>query len=81
MCARPSIASTTEALMRGLIALSAIIGFSAEKRQEMLKPDQPPVTDSSAQKKKYQGMVVIDNPYTISSDRLEKMNKGGFGGY
>jgi len=65
-----------------LIVLSAIIGCSAEKRQEMLKPDQPPaVTDSSAQKKKYQGMVVIDNPYTISSDRLEKMNKGGFGGY
>jgi hypothetical protein len=67
--------------MRGLIALFARIGCSAEKRQEMLKPDQPLVTDSSAQKKKYQGMVVIDNPYAISSDRLEKMNKGGFGGY
>ena len=64
-----------------LILLIAITGCSAEKREQMLKPDQPAATDSTAQKKKYQGMVVIDNPYTISSDRLEKMNKGGFGGY
>jgi len=49
-------------------------------------PDQPsqstpPAPDPTAQVKKYQGMIVIDNPYTISNDRLDKMNKGGFGGY
>jgi hypothetical protein len=30
---------------------------------------------------KRQGLVVTDNSYMISSERLEQMNKGGFGGY
>jgi hypothetical protein len=34
-----------------------------------------------SQSKKRQGLVATDNPYMISSERLEQMNKGGFGGY
>jgi len=47
----------------------------------MKPPDASPTATTSSQKKKWQGMVVIDNPYMLSNDRLEKMNKGGFGGY
>jgi hypothetical protein len=51
--------------------------------EQALRPDQPTsvATDSGAQNKKRQGLVVTDNPYMISSERLEQMNKGGFGGY
>lgn len=51
---------------------------------ESLPPNQSATAaaqDSNSHTKKWSGLVVTDNPYMISSDRLEQMNKGGFGGY
>jgi hypothetical protein len=63
-----------------LIAL-ALTACSPGTIEQNLRPDQQTVTAAGPQQKKRQGLVVTDNPYMISSDRLEKMNKGGFGGY
>jgi hypothetical protein len=65
-------------LFLAIFALSAC-GTSLE---QALRPEQPTsaITDSGSQNKKRQGLVVTDNPYMISSERLEQMNKGGFGG-
>jgi hypothetical protein len=62
-----------------VLALSAC-GISAGQK---LTPDQPTSTTgaSTTQTKKWQGLIVTDNPYMISSERLEQMNKGGFGAY
>ena len=51
--------------------------------EQALRPDQQTsvTADPRLKDQNRQGLVVTDNPYTISSDRLEKMNKGGFGGY
>jgi hypothetical protein len=51
--------------------------------EQALRPDQPMsvTTDLRLQDQNRPGLVVTDNPYTISSDRLEKMNKGGFEAY
>ena len=73
--------------MRGL-RLGFFLGFfalsaCASSLEQTLRPDQPTsaVTDSGSKNKKRQGLVVTDNPDMISSERLEQMNKGGFGGY
>ena len=63
-----------------MLTLSAC-GISLEKG---LRPNQSVTTaapDSNLQNRRWPGLVVTDNPYMISSDRLEQMNKGGFGGY
>jgi hypothetical protein len=46
-------------------------------------PDQPTsvTADPRLRDQSRPGLVMTDNPYTISSDRLEKMNKGGFEAY
>jgi hypothetical protein len=38
-------------------------------------------TKPVSEDQKWQDLVVTDNPYMISSERPEQMNKGGFGGY
>lgn len=63
-----------------VLLASITLGCSSMVPDQASQPT-PPAPDPTAQAKKYQGMIVIDNPYTISNDRLEKMNKGGFGGY
>jgi hypothetical protein len=67
------------ALGVALLALNAC-GTSLEQG---LRPDQSAAgtPDTGPQNKKWQGLIVTDNPYMISSERLEQMNKGGFGGY
>jgi hypothetical protein len=64
-----------------LAILAGAVACSPSAEQAMKPPDASPTATTSSQKKKWQGMVVIDNPYMLSNDRLEKMNKGGFGGY
>jgi hypothetical protein len=64
-----------------LIILAGATACSPTAEQAMNPPDASPTVTTNSQKKKWQGMVVIDNPYMLSNDRLEKMNKGGFGGY
>jgi hypothetical protein len=64
-----------------LAMLAGAAACSQTADEQAMKPDASPTATTSSQKKKWQGMVVIDNPYMISNDRLEKMNKGGFGGY
>jgi hypothetical protein len=51
--------------------------------EQSLRPEQSPAAaaEPNSQNKKRLGLVVTDNPYMISSDRLEQMNKGGFGAY
>jgi hypothetical protein len=70
-------------LVPGLILAFFVLSACGTSVEQSLRPDQPtsPASDSSAQTKKRQGLVVTDNPYMISSERLEQMNKGGFGGY
>jgi hypothetical protein len=64
------------------LALLALNACSTSLEQS-LRPDQSTTatTDPAPQNKKRQGLVVTDNPYMISSERLEQMNKGGVGGY
>ena len=66
-------------LCLAVLALSAC-GTSVE---HALRPNQPTAAPTNAvtQNKQRQGLIVTDNPYTISSERLEQMNKGGFGAY
>ena len=71
-------------IMRKIALLLLMLTASACSQtsvEQALRPTEPPQTASSAQQQKWQGLVVTDNPYMLSSDRLEKMNKGGFGGY
>ena len=69
-------------LLASLLAiLTGVVACSPTAEQAMRPPDASPTATTGSQKKKWQGMVVIDNPYMLSNDRLEKMNKGGFGGY
>lgn len=63
-----------------LIMLTAT-ACSQTSLEQALRPTDPVQTETSAQQQKWQGLVVTDNPYMLSNDRLEKMNKGGFGGY
>ena len=69
----------------GLAFAFALLALNAcsTSLEQVLRPDQSTTAtaDSSSQNKKRQGLVVTDNPYMISSERLEQMNKGGFGGY
>jgi hypothetical protein len=69
-------------LLRELILGFLVLTAWGTSVEQALRPDQPsaPATDSSAQNKKRQSLIVTDNPYTISSE-LEQMNKGGFGAY
>jgi hypothetical protein len=65
----------------GLLLLALMMPACGQSSiEQALRPQQPTVVNGSSQPKK-QGLVVTDNPYTISSERLEQMNKGGFGGY
>src|SRR5438132_3798011 len=61
-----------------LLLMWAIVSCSLPNEQT-LQPGRHAPTDSRSQTKKWQGLVVTDNPYMICADRLEKMNKGGFG--
>ncbi len=64
-----------------LLVMLTIAACSQASLEQALQPATPVQTDSAAPRQKWQGLVVTDNPYMLSSDRLEKMNKGGFGGY
>ena len=69
---------STLAFVVALVAVNAC----TTSLEQTLRPDQPTTTAKpSSHTKKRQGLVVTDNPYMISSERLERMNKGGFGGY
>ena len=52
-------------LMPGLILAFFVLSACGTSVEQALRPDQPtsPATDSSAQNKKRQGLVVTDNPY------------------
>ena len=63
----------------GLAIIAIMISGCANSALQ--PPERPAATAANPQQKKQRGLVVTDNPYTISSDRLEQMNKGGFGGY
>ncbi len=67
--------------MSFLLIMLAITACGRASVEQVLRPTDPVQISSPAQKQKWQGLVVTDNPYMLSSDRLEKMNKGGFGGY
>jgi hypothetical protein len=54
---------------------------SQTSAEQILWPRDLMQLDSTAPKKEWQGLVVTDNPYMLSDDRLEEMNKGSFGGY
>ena len=64
-----------------LLIILIVTGCTQASLEQTLRPADPAQTDTTAQKQKWQGLVVTDNPYMLSDDRLEKMNKGGFGGY
>ena len=64
-----------------LLIMLAISACSQASLEQALQPAEPVQAASAVPKQKWQGLVVTDNPYMLSSDRLEKMNKGGFGGY
>ena len=71
-------------IMRKMAFLLIMLTTSACSQasvEQALRPTEAVQTAPSAQSQKWQGLVVTDNPYMLSSDRLEKMNKGGFGGY
>src|SRR5215813_929048 len=71
-------------IMRKMAFLLIMLTASACSQasvEQALRPTEPAQSEPSAQPQKWQGLVVTDNPYMLSSDRLEKMNKGGFGGY
>lgn len=69
------------ALFSLLLVISTLAACSPSSLEANLRPDSMPASTANTQPKKRQGLVVTDNPYMISSDRLEKMNKGGFGAY
>jgi hypothetical protein len=61
---------------RGLLLMPSACGSST--LDQALRPDQPTsvtTTNPRSQVQNKRGLIVTDNPYTISSDRLEKMNK------
>ena len=64
-----------------LLLMLAITGCGQSTIEQTLRPDQTALSNKNALTTKKRGLVVTDNPYTISSDRLEQMNKGGFGTY
>jgi hypothetical protein len=66
----------------GVLLLTLVVSAcSPSTIQQSLRPEQATNSRPNSQQRKKQGLVVTDNPYTISSDRLEQMNKGGFGAY
>ncbi len=70
-------------LLPGLSLAFFVLSGCGTSVEQALRPNQPtsPAADSSVHDKTRQGLVVTDNPYMISSERLEQMNKGGFGAY
>ena len=70
-------------LLGSFVVTLALSACGTSTLQQTLRPAQPTsaTADLGQPNQKRQGLVVTDNPYTVSSDRLEQMNKGGFGGY
>lgn len=64
-----------------LLVMLTATACSQAAVEQTLRPAELVQTNSTVQKQKWQGLVGTNNPYMLSSDRMEKMNNGSLGGY